>query len=112
MNFEIGTDIQYIKDFENLNNRFLKKVFTDDEIKYCLKKSKPAQHFAARFCAKEACIKALSQMKLNANYKDIEILIKDKKLLIKLNKEVNTKVSISHSNDYAVAFVIVMKYGK
>lgn len=38
---------------------FLSKVFSDNEIDYCLARGVPAQHFAARFAAKEAMLKAL-----------------------------------------------------
>jgi len=41
------------------NRKYLKKVFTPAEIKYCQKKAHQFQHFAARFAAKEAMFKAL-----------------------------------------------------
>lgn len=40
-------------------DRFERKVFTDGERAYCNGKSSPADHFAARFAAKEATLKAL-----------------------------------------------------
>ena len=40
-------------------DRFLNRIFTNDERAYCLKRKRFAQHFAARFAAKEACMKAL-----------------------------------------------------
>ena len=56
----IGTDIQEIRKFdEELGNRtFLKKVFTEKEIEYCMRKEVPSESFAARFCAKESLIKS------------------------------------------------------
>lgn len=39
--------------------RFLQRAFTPAEIKYCQGRAQAAQHFAARFCAKEAFFKAL-----------------------------------------------------
>lgn len=39
--------------------RLLERVFTRQEREYCLSKANPAQHFAARFAAKEAVGKAL-----------------------------------------------------
>jgi len=110
-NFEIGIDIQKISEFEDVSEGFLKKIFTENEISYCSGKSKPAQHFAARFAVKEAIIKALSQFEEKVNYKDIETLINNKKLqtniLKKLGLEYDFKVSLSHSGEYALGFVVV-----
>jgi holo-[acyl-carrier protein] synthase len=39
--------------------RFMRRVFTDDEIAYCLARKRSAHSFAARFAAKEAAMKAL-----------------------------------------------------
>ncbi|MFO0981035.1 MAG: holo-ACP synthase [Planctomycetota bacterium] len=39
--------------------RFLERIFTRAEIDYCERHQAPALHFAARFAAKEACLKAL-----------------------------------------------------
>ena len=40
-------------------NRFLQKVFTEAEIRYCQSKKNSVERFAARFAAKEAAMKAL-----------------------------------------------------
>jgi holo-[acyl-carrier protein] synthase len=59
----IGIDIEEIGRFESLTDdwgpRFQKKVYTDAEISYCAGKTRPPQHFAARFAAKEAFSKAI-----------------------------------------------------
>jgi holo-[acyl-carrier protein] synthase len=39
--------------------RFERRVFTDAERDYCRARANPAEHFAARFAAKEATLKAL-----------------------------------------------------
>ncbi len=44
---------------ERRGDRFLQRIFTDAERRYCLSKRFPEQHFAARFAAKEAFGKAL-----------------------------------------------------
>lgn len=44
---------------ERFGDRFVKRVFTEGEIAYCMKKRDPAPSFAARFSAKEAAMKAL-----------------------------------------------------
>jgi holo-[acyl-carrier protein] synthase len=40
-------------------DRFLQRVFTENEIAYCMRRREPAIHFAGRFAAKEAAMKAL-----------------------------------------------------
>lgn len=59
----IGTDILEIKRFEwameKYGQKFIERIFTPDEIKHCLKYSKPSPRFAVRFCAKEAVAKSL-----------------------------------------------------
>jgi holo-[acyl-carrier protein] synthase len=58
-----GTDIISVPRIDRLRRTrggsFLRKWFTADEIGYCLSKSSPSQHFAARLAAKEAVLKAL-----------------------------------------------------
>jgi len=60
----IGTDIIEIdrirKAYERYGERFLKRVFTQSEVDYCLTKSDPAPNLAARFAAKEAVFKAVN----------------------------------------------------
>jgi holo-[acyl-carrier protein] synthase len=55
-----ATDIDRIANaIETYGDRFLRRVFTDGEIAYCNRRHTPAIHFAARFAAKEAAMKAL-----------------------------------------------------
>jgi holo-[acyl-carrier protein] synthase len=44
---------------ERYGERFIRRLFTDGEIAYCNRRHTPAIHFAARFAAKEAGMKAL-----------------------------------------------------
>src|SRR3984893_18058551 len=44
---------------ERYGDRFLRRIFTDHEIAYCMRRRVPAIHFAGRFAAKEAGMKAL-----------------------------------------------------
>jgi len=63
MIYGIGTDIVEIKRVrdavERWGKRFLKKIFTENEISYCYKKKDPFLHLAVRFAEKEALIKAI-----------------------------------------------------
>ncbi len=56
----IGIDIEKIQRFRDIpfEDAFYKKYFTAQEIEYCVNTADPAPHFAARFAAKEAVIKA------------------------------------------------------
>ncbi len=60
----LGTDLIEIERIEasvrRFGDRFLRRVFTEAEIAYCLRKRvSAAESFAARFAAKEAAAKAL-----------------------------------------------------
>ena len=58
----IGVDIFEIKRMERALNRhpmLAKRLFTEDERLYCEHTRRPAQHYAARFAAREAVLKAL-----------------------------------------------------
>jgi holo-[acyl-carrier protein] synthase len=55
-----ATEIYRIRQaIERFGDRFLRRVFTDGEIAYAVRHRDPAPHFAARFAAKEAAMKAL-----------------------------------------------------
>lgn len=118
----VGVDIESITRFNNPNlksNRFLNLCFTPAEQQYCLSKSNPAQHFAARFAGKEAVIKALSGMTLYLERNKIEILNQengrpyltfhtDNERILQLKSD----ISLSHSDTSAIAFVILYSEGK
>jgi len=58
-----GIDIVEITRFRKIlagsGERFLMRVFTSDEQRFCMARRDPAPHFAVRFAAKEAVFKAL-----------------------------------------------------
>ena len=83
---------------------FYAKIFTPDEIKYCLSQTDPYPHFAVRFCAKEAAVKALNE---KIFLKNVEIKIVKQKPTIKLPGKKKGLVSLSHTKNYAVAFVMI-----
>ncbi len=118
----VGVDIVEIDRFKELlekwGDHFLKKIFTEREIDYCLSKRNSHQHLAGRFAVKEAISKAISTgWAGNFRWKDVEVLNdKSGKPFVsfhnKLKEELNSccvHISISHSNNYAVAFAIIEK---
>lgn len=55
-----ATDIPRIAaTLDRYGERFARRVFTEGEIAYCRRRRVPAVHFAGRFAAKEAAMKAL-----------------------------------------------------
>lgn len=111
-------EIERVKDsIEDTNGKFCERVFTKKEIEYCeSKKSQKYQHYAARFAAKEAVLKAISQLlksKFDIEWKEIEILNdKNGRPYVNLLKEeiniTDIDISISHCKTYAVASVVIL----
>jgi holo-[acyl-carrier protein] synthase len=55
--------------------RFRERVFTDGEQGYCDSRARPAEHYAARFAAKEAALKALGTGRdQRVRWRDVEVL--------------------------------------
>ena len=93
-----GTDIIEVRriqeDIEKLGDKFLKRVFTENEIKYCEeKKIQKYQSYAARFAGKEAIYKALSKfIDDQYSWQDFEILNDEKgKPYVKLGIKIGSK---------------------
>jgi holo-[acyl-carrier protein] synthase len=99
-------------------DRFVRRVFTDDEIAYCRSAARPAQHFAGRFAAKESAMKALGtgwaqgvawrnvEVVLDANGKPGLVLRGAAARRAADLGVVTVHVSISHTDDHAVAHAI------
>ena len=108
----VGIDIVEIyriqQSIDRFGDRFLQRIFTDKEIEYCHGKSKAAQHYAARFAAKEAVYKAARSIEF-ISMKQIEIERKPSgEPTVKINDSEEFTgdefvVSISHCDSYAVA---------
>lgn len=71
-----ATDIPRIaKAYATYGERFLRRVFTDAEIAYCMRRRDPSPSLAGRFAAKEACMKALGTgHSQGVLWKDIEVV--------------------------------------
>ena len=99
---------------DRYGQRFLDRVFTPDEIAYCRGR---APNLAGRFAAKEAAMKALGTGVRGVSWKDIEVIRADSgapslRLHGRAEKRAERlqvgemSLSISHSREYAVAFVV------
>ena len=120
MKIKTGIDIIEIErvkqSIEETDGKFCEKVYTEKEIEYCeSKKIQKYQHYAARFAAKEAVLKAISQLlesKFDIEWKDIEIQNDENGRpyvnILKHGVHIdNIDISISHCKTYAVASVVV-----
>ena len=114
----IGTDITEIdrikKAIEHWGDRFLNRVYTERELSHYRDKY---PSLAARFAAKEAVFKALDMRAIGISWQDIEILNEQGgkpyvtlyRNALKHSTRLGIKrlnISIAHSQDNAIAFVI------
>ena len=128
----VGTDIVKVSRIKALieqkKEKFLNKIFTEEEISYCNSYPDSEVHLSGKYAAKEAVKKALLSNDLieHINLKDIKILNKKNKApyvvidfvgfipthpigsqinIVKLNYN----LSISHEDEYAIAFIVIEK---
>ena len=125
MIFGMGVDIVEVSRLKDAvskwGDNFLTKIFTPREIEYAGSKRFSQQHLAARFAAKEAVVKAFGEpRKFPIRWTEVEVLNdKEGKPVIKFHGDAlklkNRKkikeiiVSMSHSENYAIANVILLK---
>ena len=122
----IGVDIESIGRFsraiERHGDRFLQKIFTREEIAYCRRQGRCEQHFAARFAAKEAVLKALRYGPGGGSLKEIEVvrgehgephirLAGDMLALATKRRISRIHVSLSHADTHCVAQAVAEEDG-
>jgi holo-[acyl-carrier protein] synthase len=118
----IGCDIEEIERFcldRNSDAAFLQRIFTSPEIEYCYSFQHPAPHLAARFCAREAVVKALSSVGDDqVDYRNIEINKYPSGVpYVTIHPEEPTNpgkkydicLTISHCNTTAMAVVLITR---
>lgn len=98
---------------------FAEEVFTEREREYCEARRRPAEHFAARFAAKEAFLKAVGVGIFGGVVlRDVEVARgEDGPPLLRLGPTAaealqragatRSLVSLSHERDYAIAVVVI-----
>lgn len=119
----IGIDLVKIDRIEKAGTArpgFLERVFTEREREYCNRQKYPAQHYAGRFAAKEALLKAFGTgWSAGMKWTDIEVLhgegggpivnifgrVKD---LADIKGVSQILLSYSHDEGYAVAQAILV----
>jgi len=118
-----GVDIAEVprirESIERFGDRFLHRIFTDGEIRYCEQKATRFESYAARFAAKEAGMKALGTgWSRGVRWRDIEVVRpKGQRPTIQFHGEAaaiaaklgtrNIALSLTHTSEQALAHVIL-----
>ena len=104
---------------ERFGDRFLKRVFTLAEVRYCMGKVNTAERLAARFAAKEAGMKAIGTgLRHGVTWQDVEVLrMPGQRPVLKFSGKAaefaerlgckRTHLSLSHTKEQAIAHVIL-----
>ena len=97
------------------DERFLQRVFTAGEISYCRRRRDPVPHYAARFAAKEAALKALGTgLRLGINWRELEVRREPgqepRLFLSGRSRDIGLRrggrrmlLALTHEGDYAIA---------
>ena len=120
----IGTDIteclRIAQMIERHGELFVGRVYTPAEIEYCRARKMATQHFAGRWAAKEAVLKALGTgWRRGISWRDVEILNgaggRPQAFLKGGTQEIAEKmgingilVSISHCRSHATAYAVAL----
>ncbi len=123
----IGVDLVHMPRLraviERWQERFLTRVFTEHEIAYCRSRRDPIQHFAARFAAKEAGLKALGTgLRLGIRWRELEVRRERGQapvlLLSGRSREIGRArggdrmlLALTHDGDYAMAQAMLLSEG-
>ncbi len=122
MIFGIGTDIIEVGRVARMVSKgrhFLETVFTEKEMEYCDTKVRKSEHYAARYAAKEATLKAMGVgWRGGLAFCDIEVLNDELgrpqvfprgqvKRFFEQYRIRRSSISLSHSKESAVAVVIL-----
>ena len=121
----VGTGIDVVEvprvaaAIERFGQRFLERIYTEGEIRYCEAKANRMERYAARFAAKEAAMKALGTgWNRGVRWRDIEVRRQPggRPTLVFTGKAaefaaglgaVNTALSLTHTAAEAIAQVIL-----
>ncbi len=114
------TDVDRMADIiERYGERFLRRIFTDAEVDYCTRRRVPAIHFAGRFAAKEATMKALGTgHSQGVLWRSVEVIRRDGPPQLQLHEGAGRRfaaiggrkslLTITHSDALALAEVLIL----
>jgi len=116
---DIAEVLRIRQSIERFGERFLQRVFTEGEIRYCDSKANRFERYAARFAAKEAAMKALGTgWNHGVRWRDCEVVrqpggrptitfhAKAGEFAAKLGVK-NAALSLTHTAEQAIAQVIL-----
>jgi holo-[acyl-carrier protein] synthase len=115
-----ATDIERIADtIARYGERFFRRIFTEDEVAYCRRRRVPAIHFAGRFAAKEAAMKALGTgHSQGVLWRDVEVVRRGGPPQLRLHGGAGRRfaaiggrsslLTITHSDELAMAQVLIL----
>jgi len=119
----VGVDIVEVERIgriiERYGDRFIRRVFTQEEARYCRRTAHPEQRFAARFAAKEAALKALGVgWSQGAQFVEVEVTnnelgapsISFSGKALELSRALGVErihVSLTHHKEFAIAQVLL-----
>ncbi len=115
-----ATDIDRITEtIERYGERFLNRIFTEGEVAYSMRRRVPAIHFAGRFAAKEAAMKALGTgHSQGVLWRDVEVVRRGGPPQLQLHGGAarrfaviggrSSLLTITHSDDLALAQVLIL----
>jgi holo-[acyl-carrier protein] synthase len=115
-----ATDIDRIAStIDRYGDRFLQRIFTAGEIAYCTRRRVPAIHFAGRFAAKEAAMKALGTgNSQGVVWRDVEVVRRGGPPQLQFHGGAGRRfaaiggrtslLTITHSDDLALAQVLII----
>ncbi len=124
MIYGIGIDVVHVPRLkiavERWGNKFLRRVFTDDEISYSFRKKDAYPSLAARFAAKEAFIKAIGA-EVAVSFTDIivttsgtgkpSLIFRGRALIHVSDRNISSShLSLSHDHEYAMAMVVLEQF--
>jgi len=121
----LGTDIiECVRIWKMIHDHgelFLQRVYTNKEIRYCQSRRQAAEHFAGRWAAKEAVLKALGTgWRRGISWRDVEIrndpsgrprvaVRGEAKEIAKKMRLNDVMITISHCRTFATAFAIAVR---
>ena len=115
-----ATDIpRIVATIDRFGDRFLRRIFTPGEISYCTRRRQPAIHFAGRFAAKEAAMKALGTgHSRGVLWRDIEVVRRGGPPQVQLHGGAGRRfaamngatslLTITHTDELALAQVMIL----
>lgn len=123
----IGIDVVHVTRMRGViarwEERFLRRIFTEQEIAYCRSRRDPVPHFAARFAAKEAGLKALGTgLRLGIQWRELEVtrargqapvlVLRGRSREIGMARGGNRMLlALTHDGDYALAQAMLVADG-